>query len=86
VKLYTIDEITETISRIHADETISLKLYTVDEVTKILKLNRITVYNYIKTKKLKATRIGNAYRIIEKDLLEFVQKGMSRVANKKAYN
>ncbi|TEB18030.1 Helix-turn-helix domain protein [Pelotomaculum sp. FP] len=86
MKKYTIDEVTEFISRIHSDETITLQLYTVDEVSKILKLTRITVYNYIKKNKLKAAKIGNAYRIIETDLLDFVQKSIQKADNKKAYN
>ncbi|TEB05432.1 Helix-turn-helix domain protein [Pelotomaculum schinkii] len=86
MKLFTIDDVSELISRIQADEAISLKLYTVGEVAKILKLNRITVYNYIKMKKLKATKIGRAYRIIETDLLDFVQEDIQKAANKKAYN
>jgi len=46
-------------------QTILLK---VSEVAQVLKLNILTVYQYIRQQKLSAVKIGRNYRIEEKDL------------------
>jgi len=46
-------------------QTILLK---VSEVAQVLKLNILTVYQYIRQEKLSAVKIGRNYRIEEKDL------------------
>lgn len=71
MKLYTIDEVAEFISGIQSDNI--LKLYTVEEVARILKITRVTLYNYIKTNKLQASKIGRTYRIKEADLMNFLK-------------
>ena len=43
------------------------KLYTLPEVAEILKVSRKTIYRYIKSGKLKATKIGQ-WRIKQGDL------------------
>lgn len=45
---------------------------TVKEVAKLLKLNTLTVYDYIRAGKLKAVRFGRTYRIQENDFSQFV--------------
>lgn len=45
---------------------------TVKEVAKLLKLNVLTVYDYIREGKLKAIRFGRTYRIQEKDFSLFI--------------
>ena len=48
------------------------KLYTPKEVATILKVNIKTIYRYIKSGKLKATKIGQ-WRIGEKDLNKLIK-------------
>lgn len=48
-------------------------LLTPLEVAKTLQLNTLTIYNYIKNKKLLAIKIGRNYRIDKKDLEEFIK-------------
>lgn len=52
-----------------------LKVYTLDEVADILKITRRTLYTYIKTGKLKATKIGRYWRVSEAALQAFVDRG-----------
>ena len=51
------------------------KLYTPDEIAEILSISRRTVYNYIHSSKLKATKIGRGWRISEKHLNDFLEAG-----------
>jgi excisionase family DNA binding protein len=51
-----------------------MELYTVQEVAKMLKVSDITVIRFIKDNKLKAVKIGNQYRIKEKDLNDFINE------------
>ena len=53
----------------------ALKVYTLDEVADILKITRRTLYTYIKTGKLRATKIGRYWRVSEAALQEFVDRG-----------
>ncbi len=48
-------------------------LLTAREVANLLKLNILTVYEYIRKDKLKAVKFGRNYRIEEKDLDEFIK-------------
>lgn len=52
-----------------------IKVYTLDEVADILKLTRRTMYSYVKEGKLKASKIGKYWRVSEKALNEFIEKG-----------
>jgi excisionase family DNA binding protein len=47
---------------------------TPEQVAEYLQLHPITVLRMIKTKKIKAYKIGRVYRILEKDLKEFLNK------------
>ena len=47
--------------------------FTVGEVARILKLNAITIYDYIRTGRLSAVRFGRYYRIAKSDLLDFLE-------------
>lgn len=44
-----------------------------EEVARELQLNVLTVYSYIKNKKLLAIRIGRNYRIAKEDLEKFIE-------------
>ena len=50
------------------------QFYTPEELAEILKLNIITIYRYIRAKKLKAYKIGNIYRIDKKTFNNFINK------------
>lgn len=54
------------------------KLYTTAEVAEILGVSVRTIFRQIKaedeSKKLKATKIGNTWRIKEQDLKEFIDR------------
>ena len=58
-------------------QTILLK---VSEVAQVLKLNILTVYQYIRQEKLSAVKIGRNYRIEEEDLVKFIKE--NKVKNK----
>jgi excisionase family DNA binding protein len=46
------------------------------DIAKLLKLNIITIYEYIRVGKLRAVKFGRNYRIEEKDLEKFIQKNV----------
>lgn len=49
--------------------------FTIEEVAKLLKVSEMTIYRYIKAKKLSAYKLGRkAYRIKDKDLQAFLDK------------
>jgi len=50
------------------------KLLTVDDVAKLLAISKMTVYRYIKTKKLCAYRLEQELRIKETDLQNFLDE------------
>ena len=62
-------------------------LLTISEVAVILKISETTIYEYIRTGKLKAQRLGGAgkknklnrkpWRVWENDLVEFINSGTS---------
>lgn len=49
-------------------------LLTIDEVAEMLRLNRITIYSYIKEGSLVAVKFGRTYRVSKGDLKEFIKK------------
>ncbi|NCB25780.1 MAG: DNA-binding protein [Bacteroidia bacterium] len=52
-----------------------IKVYTLSEVAEILHLTRRTVYSYVKSKKIKAVKIGRQWRVSQEAMREFVDKG-----------
>ena len=52
--------------------------FSVNEISKLLKLSRSSVLYYIKTKKLKATRVGKIYIISKEDFGEFLKEQKSK--------
>ena len=46
--------------------------YTAEELAKILRVNIMTIYRYIKAKSLKAYKIGGQFRIEKKDFNSFL--------------
>jgi excisionase family DNA binding protein len=49
-----------------------IKVYTVEDVAKILKVQNRTIRDYIRSGKLKALKLGRAYRVKEEDLKAFL--------------
>ncbi len=49
-------------------------IYDINELTKILKVSRATIIRYIKSKELKAFKVGNSWRITKESLLEYISK------------
>jgi excisionase family DNA binding protein len=52
------------------------KWFTPEEIAEVLKINKLTVYKYIKSGRFKAIKLGRHYRISEKDLDWFVRKSI----------
>jgi excisionase family DNA binding protein len=48
--------------------------YTAEELATKLQVNIMTIYRYIKAKKLLAYKIGKEYRIAEKEFNKFLDK------------
>ncbi len=49
------------------------KFYTPVEISEILRVNKMTVYRYIRAGKINAHKIGKDYRIDEKDYQSFLK-------------
>jgi len=49
------------------------RFLTPSEVAKELQLNLLTIYKYVRNKKLLAIRFGRKYRIEEEDLDKFIK-------------
>ena len=47
--------------------------YTVEDVADMLQVTKMTVYRYVKAKKIKAYKIGKEIRIDGTDFQEFLQ-------------
>ncbi|HRR98121.1 MAG TPA: helix-turn-helix domain-containing protein [Candidatus Syntrophosphaera sp.] len=52
-----------------------IRLYTLTEVADILRVTRRTLYNYIKSGKLKAVKMGREWRITYENLKDFIESG-----------
>ena len=49
------------------------RLLTVKETADVLKLNVLTVYDYIRSGRLNAVKLGRYYRVTHKDLIDFIE-------------
>lgn len=59
------------------------KFITAKEVAEVLKLNVLTVYQYLRVNKLEAVKFGKNYRIDLKDLEKFIKRHRVKKTNKK---
>lgn len=50
------------------------KIYTVPEVAKLLKLSTRSIYTYITEGKLKATKLGSKWRILDSAIKELLSE------------
>ncbi|MBI3379410.1 helix-turn-helix domain-containing protein [Candidatus Gottesmanbacteria bacterium] len=48
-------------------------IYTVKQVAEKLQVSLLTVRRYIKAGKLQASKLGKDYRILETDIMKFLQ-------------
>ena len=53
-----------------------MTVYTLDEVSEILKITKRTIYTYVQSGHLKASRIGRYWRVSEEQLQEFLDAGV----------
>jgi len=51
----------------------ALEFMTPQEIADLLKLNVMTVYEYIRTGALKAIKFGRSYRILIRDFEKFIE-------------
>lgn len=56
----------------------SYDFFTVEEVADLLKINKMTVYRYIKAGKIKAVKIGNDYRINKNEFAHFIESNKTK--------
>lgn len=49
-----------------------LKLYTLTELEEIIGVTHRTLLSYVKTGKLKATKVGSKWRVNRADLISFI--------------
>jgi excisionase family DNA binding protein len=56
------------------------KYYTPQEVAALLQVDKVTVYRWIRAKRLGAIRVGNQYRIAKAALKRFVDEGSTMAA------
>lgn len=47
--------------------------YTIEQVAQKLQVHRMTIWRYIKAKRLKAVKLGKVYRVSENDLMIFIK-------------
>jgi excisionase family DNA binding protein len=47
---------------------------TVPEIAKVLKVNKMTIYRYIKAGKITAYKVGKGFRINKKELENFLKR------------
>lgn len=55
-------------------EIIADRLLTVEQVAKRLQVSKMTIYRYLKAKKIIAFKIGKEYRIKESDFQKFLDQ------------
>lgn len=49
-----------------------LKYYTVTEAMEILKVTRVSIYNYIKSGKLKGSKVAEKWLFTEQQIKDFI--------------
>lgn len=52
-----------------------IEVYTLEEVQRLLQVTRRTLYNWIKSGKLKAFRAGRQWRVTKEALEDFTRTG-----------
>ena len=57
-----------------------MKMYTAKQVCEMLVITRRTLYNYVKTGKLKAVKVGGFLRFTEDEIQDFLQRNETGVS------
>lgn len=65
---------TKVASKLNSSPIKEQKVYSAQQVAKILNCHKITVYNYIKSKRLKASHKGKGFLITEEALKQFLDE------------
>jgi excisionase family DNA binding protein len=52
------------------------RLLTVNEVAELMRVSNMTIYRLIKAGELNATRVGRSYRLRQRDVDEYLAKGV----------
>jgi excisionase family DNA binding protein len=60
------------------------KLYTLDEVADMCRVNKHTVYKWVRCKSLKALKMGRHWRVKESDLQSYIDGLKAEREEKKA--
>lgn len=55
-------------------------IYTLQEVADTLRLTRQTIYNNVKSGRIKAAKFGKAYRVTKEELDRVLQNGFSKAS------
>ncbi len=50
-----------------------MTIYTLDELAELLKVTKRTLYNYVRSGKLEAVKVGREWRVTEEQLKDFLQ-------------
>ncbi len=51
------------------------EVYTTEEVVRFLRISRPTFYKYIRQGKIRAIKVGGSYRILDSELVRFLDYG-----------
>lgn len=51
-----------------------MTVYTLDELSELLKVTKRTLYNYVRSGKLEAVKVGREWRVTEDQLRNFLQR------------
>lgn len=62
------------------------KIYTVKELMELLKVGRLTLYNYIKGGQLHGFKVGQNWRFTEKEVQRFLNEGIEKNYTEKLKN
>lgn len=49
-----------------------MTIYTLDELAELLKVTKRTLYNYVRSGKLEAVKVGREWRVTEDQLKDFL--------------
>lgn len=52
-----------------------LEVYTLEEIEQLLQVTRRTIYNWIKSGKLRAFKVGRGWRVSRAELDRFMNEG-----------
>lgn len=54
------------------------KYHTVEDISEMLQLSKMTIYRYIKSKKLIALKLSKEYRISDREFQKFISENSTK--------